>query len=179
MRIAFTGAQSTGKTTLLEALKGNETFRYSYEFVDEITRRMVKKGLEINETGSDTTQLLILNEHIKNQLYRNVVMDRCLLDGVVYTNWLHNNGSVSKWVYDYAYNLFEHYKDNYDFIFYLKPEFAIVDDGVRSTDIKFRDEINELFESHISQIKAPVVTLTGSVKERLEKLNNTLETYGK
>ena len=46
MRISFTGAQSTGKTTLLEAIKQNEEFRYKYEFIDEITRRMIKKGLK-------------------------------------------------------------------------------------------------------------------------------------
>ena len=86
MKIAFTGAQSTGKTTLLQAVKSNEEFRYKYEFIDEITRRMVKKGLKINEAGGNTTQLLIMNEHIKNLLYQNVIMDRCVLDGVVYTD---------------------------------------------------------------------------------------------
>ena len=49
MKVSFTGAQSTGKTTLLEAIKQNEEFRYKYEFIDEITRRMIKKGLKINE----------------------------------------------------------------------------------------------------------------------------------
>jgi len=48
MKISFTGAQSTGKTTLLEAVKSNEDFRFKYEFIDEITRRMQKKGLKIN-----------------------------------------------------------------------------------------------------------------------------------
>src|SRR6056300_857795 len=81
MRIAFTGAQSTGKTTLLNALKADEAFRYKYEFIDEITRRMQKKGLKINEAGGNTTQLLIMNEHIKNLLYENVIMDRCMLMG--------------------------------------------------------------------------------------------------
>ncbi len=74
MKIAFTGAQSTGKTTLLEALKANQSYKYDYEFVDEITRRMVKKGLKINEEGSDTTQLLIMNEHIKN----NIIVSICI-----------------------------------------------------------------------------------------------------
>ena len=49
MKVSFTGAQSTGKTTLLEAVKSNEDFRFKYEFIDEITRRMQKKGLKINE----------------------------------------------------------------------------------------------------------------------------------
>jgi len=32
---------------------------------------MQKKGLKINEAGGNTTQLLIMNEHIKNLLYEN------------------------------------------------------------------------------------------------------------
>ena len=112
MKIAFTGAQSTGKTTLLQAVKSNEEFRYKYEFIDEITRRMVKKGLKINEAGGNTTQLLIMNEHIKNLLYQNVIMDRCVLDGVVYTDWLHWEGKVQTWVWEYAKNVFDHYVIN-------------------------------------------------------------------
>ena len=178
MKIAFTGAQSTGKTTLLEALKANQSYKYDYEFVDEITRRMVKKGLKINEEGSDTTQLLIMNEHIKNLLYPNVIMDRCMLDGVVYTRWLYEHNNVSQWVWDYAQNVFDKYINRYDYIFYLAPEFDIVDDGVRSINTDFRDEIVDLFEDYISMFSLPVVHLTGTVEERLEKIYSKLR-HGK
>jgi nicotinamide riboside kinase len=177
MKIAFTGAQSTGKTTLLQAVKSNEEFRYKYEFIDEITRRMVKKGLKINEAGGNTTQLLIMNEHIKNLLYQNVIMDRCVLDGVVYTDWLHWEGKVQTWVWEYAKNVFDHYVNRYDVIFYLKPEFDIVDDGVRSVDISFRDEIVQRFERYIKHVRVPIVTLSGTVEQRLEQFYNTLEQY--
>lgn len=179
MKIAFTGAQSTGKTTLLESLKGNDTYKYEYEFIDEITRRMVKKGLKINEEGSDTTQLLIMNEHIKNLLYPNVIMDRCMLDGVVYTRWLYEKGNVSKWVWEYAQNVFEKYINRYDYIFYLTPEFKIVDDGVRSIDTTFRDEIADLFEQYITLFSIPVISLSGSVEERLQKVYTIINKDGK
>jgi len=178
MRIAFTGAQSTGKTTLLEAIKQNEEFRYKYEFIDEITRRMVKKGLKINEAGGNTTQLLIMNEHIKNLLYEDVIMDRCMLDGLVYTDWLHWEGKVKTWVYEYAKNVFDHYINRYDLIFYLKPEFDIVDDGVRSVDIKFRNEIVERFERYVKHVQVPVIILSGTVEQRLEQFYNTINNHG-
>ena len=177
MKISFTGAQSTGKTTLLEAIKQNQEFRYKYEFIDEITRRMVKKGLKINEAGNDTTQLLIINEHIKNLLYENVIMDRCIVDGAVYTDWLHWEGKVSNWVWQYSLNVFDQYVDRYDIIFYLKPEFDIVDDGVRSMNTTFRDGIVETFERYIKHVKTPVVVLTGSVEERLEQFYNTIKNH--
>ena len=178
MKISFTGAQSTGKTTLLEAIKQNEEFRYKYEFIDEITRRMIKKGLKINEAGGNTTQLLIMNEHIKNTLYSDAIMDRCVIDGAVYTEWLYREGKVERWVSDYAENVFKHYKDRYDYIFYLKPEFDIVDDGTRSINVKFRDEIVDLFDEYIKQVNIPVINLTGSVAERLEKFYITINNHG-
>jgi nicotinamide riboside kinase len=178
MKIAFTGAQSTGKTTLLEAIKQNEQFRYKYEFIDEITRRMIKKGLKINEAGSNTTQLLIMNEHIKNVLYENAIMDRCVLDGVVYTDWLYHQGNLEKWVFDYAVNVFTHYKNRYDYIFYLKPEFPIVDDGTRSINTQFRDEIVDIFEHYVTLVDIPVISLTGTVANRLETFYNTINNHG-
>lgn len=178
MKVSFTGAQSTGKTTLLEAIKQNEDFRYRYEFIDEITRRMIKKGLKINEDGGNTTQLLIMNEHIKNTLYTDAIMDRCIIDGVVYTEWLWKEGKVEKWVWEYSVNVFNHYKDRYDYIFYLKPEFDIVDDGTRSINTKFRDEIVGLFDNYIQKVNVPVTNLTGSVEERLEKFYSTIKNHG-
>lgn len=178
MKVSFTGAQSTGKTTLLEAIKQNEDFRYRYEFIDEITRRMIKKGLKINEDGGNTTQLLIMNEHIKNTLYTDAIMDRCIIDGVVYTEWLWKEGKVEKWVWEYSVNVFNHYKDRYDYIFYLKPEFDIVDDGTRSINTKFRDEIVGLFDNYIQKVNVPVINLTGSVEERLEKFYSTIKNHG-
>ena len=121
MRIAFTGAHSTGKTTLLNELKNDKQFNLTYEFIDEITRRMTKKGLKINEGGDDMTQLLIMNSHISNVLKEKCIMDRCALDGVVYTRCMYDKGQISDWVMDFAENVFTKIIDKYDYIFYLTP----------------------------------------------------------
>ena len=175
MKIAFTGAQSTGKTTLLKELKRDPDLSLKYDFRDEITRRMQKKGLSINEGGNDITQLLIMNSHIKNSLIDNVIMDRCALDGLVYTDWMSRKGKVQQWVLQYADNVFKMLIDRYDHIFYLVPEFDIEDDGVRSTDIDFRNEIVQLFEKYIKAIDIPVIKLTGTVEQRLNKIKETIK----
>jgi nicotinamide riboside kinase len=174
MKLAFTGAQSTGKTTLLKELKRDPDFSLKYDFRDEITRRMQKKGLSINESGNDITQLLIMNSHIKNSLIDNVIMDRCALDGLVYTDWMYRKGKIQQWVIEYADNVFKMLIDRYDYIFYLVPEFDIEDDGVRSTDIDFRNEIVILFEQYIKAWNIPVIKLTGTVEQRLNKIKETI-----
>ena len=174
MKIAFTGAQSTGKTTLLNRMKHDPMFNLEFDFRDEITRRMQRKGLSINEGGNDITQLLIMNSHIKNSLIDNVIMDRCALDGLVYTDWMSRKGKVQQWVIEYADNVFKMLIGRYDYIFYLVPEFDIEDDGVRSTDIDFRNEIVELFEKYIKAMNIPVIKLTGTVEQRLNKIKEKL-----
>ena len=174
MKLAFTGAQSTGKTTLLKELKRDSKLSLEYDFRDEITRRMQKKGLSINESGNDITQLLIMNSHIKNTLIDNVIMDRCALDGLVYTDWMYRKGKIQQWVIEYADNVFKMLIDRYDYIFYLVPEFDIEDDGVRSTDIDFRNEIVILFEQYIKAWNIPVIKLTGTVEQRLNKIKETI-----
>ena len=173
MKIAFTGAQSTGKTTLLNKLKSNTNY-YKFTFIDEITRRMTKHGLEINEGGDDMTQLLIMNSHLKNILKGDVIMDRCALDGVVYTRYLYNKGQVSEWVMDYAEKVFQLIIDNYDYIFYLQPEFDIKDDGVRSTDIDFRNDIVKLFNNYILECEIPVIQISGTAEERINKIKEII-----
>jgi nicotinamide riboside kinase len=101
-------------------------------------------------------------------------MDRCALDGLVYTDWMCRKGKVQQWVLQYADNVFKMLIDRYDHIFYLVPEFDIEDDGVRSTDIDFRNEIVQLFEKYIKAIDIPVIKLTGTVEQRLNKIKETI-----
>ena len=64
MLVSFTGAQSSGKTTLLrEFLESN-----AWGSVDEVTRRIRRGGFEINDEGSNynDTQLAIFADHIQN-----------------------------------------------------------------------------------------------------------------
>jgi nicotinamide riboside kinase len=173
MKIAFTGAQSTGKTTLLNKLKEDSNY-YTFTFVDEITRRMTKHGLQINEGGDNMTQLLIMNSHLKNILKGDVIMDRCVLDGVVYTRYLYEKGQISEWVMDYAEKIFQLIIENYDYIFYLIPEFDIKDDGVRSIDSDFRNQIVKLFDQYILECEVPVIRITGSLEERIKQIKEAV-----
>ena len=179
MIISFTGAQSTGKTTLLNELKKWKGFE-DYVFIDELTRNVSKLGMNINEEGDDATQTAIMNAHIENlRKGDNLILDRCSLDGVVYTHYLYLHGKVSRDTFDYARQVFLETCLRYDKIFYLKPEFSIVDDGVRSSSVQFRDEIASIFERYIAEFnlkKHNIVELSGSVEERLEAIKKVMNT---
>ena len=177
MIVSFTGAQSTGKTTLLNSMRNWKNLK-DYVFVDEITRNVSKLGMSINEKGDDATQTAIMNAHIENlKKGDNLILDRCSLDGVVYTHYLYLHGKISKDTFDYARQIFFETCLKYDKIFYLKPEFDIVDDGVRSSSVQFRDEIADIFERYIAEYnlrKYNIVEISGSVEERLETIKKVM-----
>jgi nicotinamide riboside kinase len=185
MIISFTGAQSTGKTTLLNLIKDYNPY---LESIDEVTRRIKREyNLPINEDGGDITQTMIMSDHIANiyKKYDNdVVLDRCALDGVVYTQWLHNKGKVSKEVLLWAKKIYNTLIDKYDVIFITSPnDVPLVDDGERSIDKDFRDEIIDIFNMYIDDMKiysreVNLFVVEGSIEERMKYIKNVLEVRG-
>jgi len=186
MICSFTGAQSTGKTTLLKKLYA-ENGDYPFSFIPEVTRLVSREyNMPINERGDDLTQMLIMTEHVRN-IYKNradhlirgvhQIFDRCALDGIVYSLWLLEEGKISRPCYDACDLIWKNLKDKYDIIFYTSPDdVKLVDDGERSPDERFRNEIINIFNIHLARenFNSEVVTLKGSVEERLEIVKSSL-----
>lgn len=175
MRIGITGAQSTGKTTLLNALRSEPYFK-DYAICDEVTRRVQNYNLPINEHGNDVTQRLIMHEHIVNvYMNDNMITDRTVLDGLVYTLYLYGRGNVKQETVSYVRNVFNKVWQAYDYVFFIEPEFLIENDGIRSIDVSFRDSIVKLFRDEIIANNLEVVYINGSVRQRV---NTVLTTIG-
>lgn len=175
MRIGISGAQSVGKTTLLNALRSEKCFK-DYTIRNEVTRSVKALGININESGSDISQQLIMKEHIYNLvMFDNMITDRTSLDGLVYTTWLFDSGKVSPECFVETQMIFEKTIKMYDYIFYIAPEFPIEDDGVRSASKQWQNEIVTLFEAVIDTYNVPVINVSGSVRERV---NTILKTIG-
>lgn len=178
MRIAISGAQSVGKTTLINALRSEKSLS-EYTFCTEVTRRVGSYGLPINEDGTDITQRLIMQEHIVNYFMNdNMICDRSALDGIVYSDYLWGKQKVSWQTMNFADQVYERLIDKYDLIFYIAPEFEMVEDGVRSINKEFRNQIVELFNRKIEVLKEKgieVVHISGSVRERVEQVLRKIE----
>ncbi|NBP58677.1 hypothetical protein EBU71_19480 [bacterium] len=119
MRIGISGAQSVGKTTLLNALRSEKCFA-NYNIRNEVTRTVKSYGININEAGSDASQLLIMKEHVYNvYMHDNMLTDRTALDGIVYTHWLYReNCQISEACFDECESIFTKLIGSYDHLFY-------------------------------------------------------------
>jgi len=178
MLVSFTGAQSTGKTTLLKYFL---TFN-PWGNVPEVTRKIRKAGLDINDVAYDynDTQMAIFSDHIQNIFNYsgkelNTVLDRCIVDGYIYTRYFRQQGKVSEFIdkmFSHALNL---YINKYDCIFYTNPyDVPLINDGERSMSESFRNQIIKLYEELILGKYPNIYVLEGSVESRYNQMEEVI-----
>ena len=178
-RLHFVGAQGTGKTTILDHFR-NE----GYNVITEIVRTLAKEGVNINEMGDVEGQKKIFGTYKKLlNSKKGYISDRGLADVLSYT-FTHaiaeiaggvEDGPLKKLADKQYLDAAKFYKTNQDIqICYFPIEFAVVDDGVRSTNEEFRSQVDFLIKSFLDTAEIPYHTITGTVEERIEQVNKIL-----
>jgi len=183
MKLTISGSQCTGKSTLIKDLFEVDAIKERFNLQNETTRNIWHgvfgmPQLPINELGTDATQELICAQHLLNHTkgrFKDTIYDRCALDGLVYTTYLYNNNKVSRETLRIAEALFDNLK--YDIMLYIPPEVALENDGERSTNTQFRDDICQIFNDYIESYNLQIGILTGSREERVEKIQITIKAY--
>lgn len=170
MRYGFFGTQSVGKTTLLNALRSEPDLK-NFEFIDNITRSVEAEGFKIKEAGDDSTQMQIARKHAENViLHENFITDRTIIDCYAYSIYLYRRGKVKFCTLQKVRKYAKYLLPQFTYLFYLPIEFANVEDGTRSLDPTFREEIDSIMNDAETlqdlNVRVPVLKLTGSVVKR-------------
>ena len=145
----------------------------------EVTRPIARSGLKINEQGGDDTQRAIIEAHIQNNKLVDVIMDRCIVDGYIYTTWLYSNNKVTQQVYDYAWDTLREIINDLDIIFYTSPV-KMEDDGERSTSKIFQSDIHDMIGELLvgdpwhKVYTGKLIYLDGNVEERFNIIKSTI-----
>jgi len=187
MKIAFVGAQGTGKTTLVNKLKLEMNWMHVY---DEVVRTLAENpNVKINKEGDDYSQDLISLTHLRNAQEANYahkysLFDRCIIDSHAYAIQCMQDGFVSTNSVNYSSRIMNTILKTfpYDLIIYIPPfkEF-LKEDGVRDTDAKYQKQIAKHMTSTIHMLKnshpeLEVVELeTIGIDERVQEIKDYLE----
>lgn len=189
MKYLLTGAQGTGKTSIMDALSCN------LQKLQNITRTCItNNNLSINENSNDNTQKAIFDAYYKALTENdNYVAERSLFDVYAYTRYtrymhIQDKQEFSLDIYDKMskiideqIELLENFiKENPDAIyFYIPIEFKIQPDGVRSTNEYFQKYIDHIILDCLYGFKVKFYKITGTVEERVKKIQEIIEQNNK
>lgn len=169
MRYFLTGAQGTGKTTIMNALP------VSFNKIQGITRQVIQSNnLLINEESNEITQRCIFDAYIRKFTDTDeFISERSLIDVVAYTTYLYRHKRISKKFLRTQERLLKNFIERFPecIYFYLPITFDIQDDGVRSTNKEFQQEIDEIILSLLNTYKCSYFKLYNNSTERAEFIN--------
>lgn len=169
-RIVMSGAQGTGKTTVLNLFR-----EAGYPVITEVVRNLVKnQGIKINQDGTNETQMLVFDTYKKvlgeTERY---VSDRGLTDVLAYTGAGCVEGKVSRDLVVRQEELFNEFiKNNPDIVYvYFPIEFPVVADGVRSVDEDYRSLVDRNIKYILdNNLGGCYLTVHGTPEERFQQI---------
>ncbi|HVL33669.1 MAG TPA: ATP-binding protein [Actinomycetota bacterium] len=169
-RIAIVGSFSTGKTTLAEVAAE----RLSLPLLPEVAREVVSLGFKLDKDATPEVETLIFLRQLYNEMtHERFIGDRSLIDAMAYAGWVLDNQERRKEfaLWDACVEIAEYQlRSQYSHVFYLPIEFPIVPDGLRPEDPTFQKDIDTRIVALLERYSVGFETLTGSVDERLDAL---------
>lgn len=173
-RIVFTGAQGTGKTTVLKEFEAK-----GKNVITEVVRELAKSGVKINKDGDEKGQTKIFKtykEKLAELSVTGYISDRCLVDVIAYSMYLAEQGKVSdEYVQKQMKQLIKFKNENPDIAYcYFPIEFDVVADGVRDTDEEFRTAIDHNIKAVLQEAGIQPIIVKGTVEERVTKVNRVI-----
>lgn len=175
-KIAFVGTCCVGKTTLMKNLRDKYSGIQGIEFVEEAAREFFENNSPTDRLSLDV-QLQIQNKvlekeqvaHGKNPLV--IVCDRAGIDVAAYLRAAGNlEGSK------YLLQTIKPWIRTYFMFALLDPrDVPYVQDAIRQEDEETREKIHLAFVELLEETFLPYTLVSGTVKERVKKVEEMLE----
>ena len=177
MKIGFCGTMSVGKTTLVNALKKEPGFE-NYLFRTERSKHLNSIGIPLNTDSTLKGQLVFAAERAAELMQENIITDRTIIDVMAFCELSKSMSIAEKRHIDCV--LWHLIKD-YDIIFHIDDlSIPIEDNGVRETDKNYRLDIHQKISSILGMYRympGKVVTISGTIKERVDKIKESVDMY--
>jgi nicotinamide riboside kinase len=175
MKIGFVGTMSVGKTTLVKALSELPQFK-DYYIATERSKYLRDLGIPLNTDSTLPGQLIFLAERASEVLCEDLLTDRTVWDVCAFTVNAKSINYYEKTMFTNAAMLLKNY---YDIVFYIDPEgVEIEDNGVRTTDLIYRDQIDVTINNLLSEYTPSLlVKIKGTTEERINIVLETINKY--
>lgn len=174
MKIAISGPQCTGKTTLIKALAEDDMFE-DYEVYPSPTSYLAKVyGLDWH-TANTEIQLATLALQLANTYSEeNGILDRSVIDNLAYYEYYKEKGlsDVRESIEQFLYKETELAIDYIDFHFLLPIEIPLIGNGSREVDEDQQKMIMDLIRKLFRKFDITPIILHGSVSDRVKQVKS-------
>ncbi|MCL2440042.1 MAG: ATP-binding protein [Alphaproteobacteria bacterium] len=177
MKIAFTGAWSTGKTTMLDAMIDHYGKNPGFGYISEVVRNVHREGFPLGRDATIDSYVKIMNYQLKAE--RNMadksmlISDRSLLDMNGYFRGcrIETGENISDHFVEICMRAFQ-INNNYDLYAFFPIEFPIVpdDEGIRPLDEAYRQRVSDGILSILKEFKLNHIIVSGSREARRAQL---------
>ena len=160
IRIAFTGPECSGKTTLSKWLSNEINGAYCLESAREYLLNTEYQLIDIDHIGKK--QLKVWDSKQSSSL---LIADTEFL---VLKIWSEERFKSCSYFIDNEFN-----KQKFDFYFLCKPDIPWINDPLRESE----NERDDLFKKYLSTLKEKeynFITLSGNLEQRKKKIKQTL-----
>jgi len=165
MKIGFCGTMSVGKTTLVNELAKLPEFK-DYTSRTERSKHLMGLGIPLNMDSTLKGQLVFAAERASELLCDKILTDRTIIDVMAFCEL---SSSMTANEAFYLNSALAHLIGDYDHLFYVSPVgVKMEDNGVRETDIRYRDEINKKILNILDLRGIKYTTIQGTTKERIK-----------
>jgi nicotinamide riboside kinase len=180
LRVAFVGSHSTGKTTLLEYCKQRLAGRLNV--IEDVARRVIKRGFPMgDQAGMDSFSNFIRDQfRAEHEAGRSsceiLISNRTVLDSAAYA---HVNRALAKQCLpDYFVEMLEEVAwreaDYYQLFVNFKVSFALVNDGVRPVDERYRQQVGDRISGLLTRFAIRHIEVSGSTEARYSQLMDAI-----
>ena len=171
MKIGFCGTMSVGKTTLVNELAKLLEFK-NYTSRTERSKHLRDLGIPLNMDSTLKGQFVFAAERASELLCDKILTDRTVIDVMAFCELSESMTANEAF---YLNSALGHLIDDYDYLFYVSPVgVKMEDNGIRETDIKYRDEINKKILSILDLRDIKYTTIQGTTEERIKLVKQTI-----
>lgn len=181
MKVTICGAQSVGKTTLVDSLPE----KYQKYIIKKVIRNVILKSEDeifVNEDSDAYSQVKFFDAYMSILSKKeNYITDRGLLDVAAYTNYLGYKKKLGSGLYfTQLQYIKKSLEKNPDEVFiYIPIEFDIVDDGFRSLDKKYQEECDRAIRMAFDDAGITPLVICGPQEKRNKDFLKIIEALEK
>ena len=171
MKIGFCGTMSVGKTTLVNELAKLPEFK-GYTSRTERSKHLMDMGIPLNTDSTLKGQLVFAAERASELLCDKIITDRTVIDVMAFSALSESMTANEAFHLNSALG---HLVEDYDHLFYISPVgVKIEDNGVRETDVRYRDNINKKILQILDWRDAKYTTIQGTTEERIKLVKSVV-----